>query len=118
MLTVCSIPLRATVPMVSNFNKKDKVYLDTGFLLAYSLPIYQGGVYSQTARKLMAEMIVNKCELMVSTLSFDELWKIIKQEKDELRNDKKLIRKVNKKIKKFLSINAGLAAYSYADVDS
>ena len=102
--------------MTSNFNKGDNVYLDTGFLVAYSLPYTQGGKYTTTAKKLMAEMIINKCHLMVSTLSFDELWRAVKDEKDALRKEQSVKRKINKVIKKIGRFT--VSGYSYTDIMS
>ena len=75
----------------------EKIYLDANFLISMAIGNHRDNA---SAQKLLATILINGYEMYISPLCIHEMWQVIKKYEDYHKGNRKLLRRVNKSIKK------------------
>ncbi|MFH1048551.1 MAG: type II toxin-antitoxin system VapC family toxin [Patescibacteria group bacterium] len=98
--------------------KKDVVYCDANFLVAYGSKKVKQPEIQKRARILFAQLLISGCSIIASSLTFDESWLGIRREfghKSIISNIRFVISKLIEKVGLRL-INYGVIEFSYSEI--
>lgn len=78
--------------------KNEKIYCDANFLVAYGAKAARQPELQKKAKALFAQILVSKCILVASPLTFDEAWNAVKIEAGPKRIKHKYLYQLERKI--------------------
>ena len=94
------------------------VYCDANFLVAYGAKQIKQPEIQKRSQSLFARLLINKCQIVASSLSFDEAWHGVRIEAGPKEIKNKLRFLLNVILNKFglRLVNSGSIEFSYSDV--
>lgn len=99
------------------FSENDVVYCDANFLIAYGARKVKQPELKKRALVLFAQVLIGKCKIIVSSLTFDEVWMGIKREIDPKSVKSRWRIKANDLLQRvgLKLMNSGVENFSYSD---